>query len=111
MTAQEELVELAKFKMKDDQCSFSEALRRVYRARPALASEARAEVMKSQTVFDPEPGKEELTPGPAAAEMTRLAREKVNCTSLSFGEALLSVAREHPLLASGYRREVTKSEG
>lgn len=109
-TAEQELLRLARVKMKDGTALFGEALLLVSREHPDLASKYREEVLKSETVFEPPPEKERFTPSPMAAELTRLARDKAQRDGVTFSEALRSVAREMPLLASDYRAEVAKSE-
>jgi hypothetical protein len=105
--AQDEIIRLAKAKTKDRGLTFSKALKLVCQEYPELASEYRHEVSKPQTVFEVPPDNEKFTLSPSAAEVTRLAKEKAACQGVTFSEALLSVCRERPVLASEYRRTVT----
>jgi len=110
ITAQTELLNLARGKAEELKISFSEALLKVARERPELAAEVREEVLKSQTVFESPPEKQELAPGPAQAEFLRRVKAKTQEDGVTFSEALRSVARDRPILASDYRKEVTKSK-
>lgn len=109
-TAQDEIIRLAEAKMKDDAMTFRDALMLVSRENPVLASEYRSEVLKSPTVFEPPPTKDEFSPSHAASELTRLARDKAQSDGVPFGDALAAVCRQSPQLASEYRKEVTKSK-
>jgi len=106
MTAQQELIELTRSRAKEKQIPFSEALLFICHERPELASEYRAEILKSPTIFEATPKKEEFTPRSSTRELMRLAKAKSQEDGVSFREAVASIARHRPILASEYRREV-----
>jgi hypothetical protein len=110
LTAEKEIFQRASLKMNEKEIPFGEALLLVAKEDPELVSEYRKDVLKSQTVFEAPPTKEEFKPSPMATELTRLARDKVKRDGVTFGEALRSVARERPGLCSDYQKEVSKSK-
>jgi hypothetical protein len=111
LTAEKEVLQCTNLKMQETGISFGEAFRLVMKEDPELASEYRAEVLKSQTAFgSPNPEGREFVRPPRQAEILNLAESKVKADGVTFTEALRSVARERPLLASEYRKEVIKSK-
>ena len=101
----DEILQLARVKMSDEGMSFSEALRFVSRGHLELLAEHRNEVLKSTTVFEAEePVK--FTGSPAQEELRQLARDEAQSQGITFREALLSVCRARPMLASEYLSEV-----
>ena len=110
LTAGKEVLQLTRLKMKETGISFGEALLLVVKEDPELASEYRAEVLNSQAdLGDSNPDRTEFVCPPRQAELRRLAESKVKA-GVTFSEALISVAREQPVLASEYREEVIKAK-
>jgi hypothetical protein len=108
--ATSEFIRLAKAKAEDEKLSFSEALLAVARENPQLASDSRAEVIKPSTEYLIPTPERQGPQGPATAEFLRRVKAKTQEDGVTFSEALRSVARDRPILASDYRKEVTKSK-
>lgn len=96
--------------MKDFKALFGEALVLVSRENPELAEEYRQEVLKSDTRFEAPREKEGFTSSPMAANLIVLAKDRAAHDVVTFAEGLRRVGRDRPVLASDYRKEVTKSK-